>query len=115
MVVALGIEGSANKIGVGIVRYDGGGGKFGDGGRFVTMSNPRKTFLTPPGQGFLPRETAWHHQAHVVGIVREALNEANIKPEEVSWLGWTVGSVSDIQVCRLIAFVSLKGRGWVHR
>mmetsp|Transcript_18726 Transcript_18726/g.30580 ORF Transcript_18726/g.30580 Transcript_18726/m.30580 type:complete len:350 (-) Transcript_18726:343-1392(-) len=91
MVVALGIEGSANKIGVGIVRYDGGGGKFGDGGRFVTMSNPRKTFLTPPGQGFLPRETAWHHQAHVVGIVREALNEANIKPEEIDCICFTQG------------------------
>lgn len=45
---AIGIEGSANKIGVGIVRYDGEG-------NYETLSNPRKTFITPPGQGFLPR------------------------------------------------------------
>ena len=35
----IGLEGSANKIGVGIVR---------DG---EVLSNPRKTYITPPGQG----------------------------------------------------------------
>ncbi len=51
---ALGIEGSANKIGVGIVHWDGK--------EYKILSNPRKTYITPPGTGFLPRETAWHHQ-----------------------------------------------------
>jgi len=51
---ALGIEGSANKIGVGIVHWDGK--------EYSILSNPRKTYITPPGTGFLPRETAWHHQ-----------------------------------------------------
>ena len=37
MVVIIGFEGSANKIGVGIIR---------DG---VVFSNPRRTFITPPG------------------------------------------------------------------
>jgi N6-L-threonylcarbamoyladenine synthase len=46
-VFALGIEGSANKIGVGIVVYQNGW--------YDILSNPRKTFITPPGQGFLPR------------------------------------------------------------
>lgn len=41
MVVALGIEGSANKIGIGIVR---------DG---EVLSNVRRTYITPPGQGKL--------------------------------------------------------------
>ena len=45
--IALGIEGSANKIGVGVVKY------FND--EYTILSNPRKTFITPPGQGFLPR------------------------------------------------------------
>ena len=76
--LVLGIEGSANKVGVGIVSDDG-----------VIHANPRHTFvnsitspalcdatastcsyvllfacsyITPPGQGFLPRETAIHHQ-----------------------------------------------------
>lgn len=50
MVVALGIEGSANKIGVGIIR---------DG---EVLSNVRETYVAPPGCGFLPRDTAAHHR-----------------------------------------------------
>ena len=86
--LVLGIEGSANKVGVGIVKEDG-----------TILANPRHTsvlysymlykcstvhshclfvaipgheqqithcgvcrYITPPGQGFLPRETAVHHQ-----------------------------------------------------
>ncbi|KAK9987277.1 hypothetical protein SO802_032228 [Lithocarpus litseifolius] len=41
--IALGFEGSANKIGVGVVTLDG-----------TILSNPRHTYITPPGQGFLP-------------------------------------------------------------
>ena len=54
VLLALGIEGSANKLGVGIVKWDGS--------EYTILSNPRKTYITPSGQGFLPRETAWHHQ-----------------------------------------------------
>jgi len=39
MVISIGFEGSANKIGVGIVK---------DG---TVLANPRQTFITPPGQG----------------------------------------------------------------
>ena len=39
MVVSIGFEGSANKLGIGIVR---------DG---EVLSNPRRTFITPPGEG----------------------------------------------------------------
>ena len=39
MVIVIGFEGSANKIGVGIIK---------DG---HVLSNPRRTFITPPGQG----------------------------------------------------------------
>ncbi|CAN0442843.1 unnamed protein product, partial [Hapterophycus canaliculatus] len=31
-------------------------------GSYDILSNPRKTYLTPAGTGFLPRETAYHHQ-----------------------------------------------------
>jgi N6-L-threonylcarbamoyladenine synthase len=46
--IALGIEGSANKVGVGILRYDADG-------QYTILANPRKTYITPAGQGFLPR------------------------------------------------------------
>ena len=54
-IIALGIEGSANKCGVGVVLKNAAG-------EYSILSNPRKTYVTPPGHGFLPRETAWHHQ-----------------------------------------------------
>ncbi len=70
--IALGIEGSANKIGIGIVTSDG-----------TILSNPRKTFITPPGQGFRPKETADHHRAEVLGILQSALKEANLNLDEI--------------------------------
>ena len=66
-VVALGIEGSANKIGVGIVDQDG-----------HIFSNPRFTFITPPGTGFMPKETAEHHRTKILGLVKQALQEAGM-------------------------------------
>lgn len=54
-VVALGIEGSANKLGVGIIRVS-------EANDVDILANPRKTYITAPGTGFLPRETAMHHQ-----------------------------------------------------
>jgi len=68
--IVLGIEGSANKIGVGVLRYSP---KLQT---YHILSNPRKTFIPPIGQGFLPRETALHHQNHIVALVKAAINEA---------------------------------------
>ena len=67
MVCILGIEGSANKIGVGIIR---------DG---EVLSNPRSTFHAAPGEGFRPAETAIHHRQNCVSLVLKALQEAGIK------------------------------------
>lgn len=78
--LCLGIEGSANKIGVGIVREDG-----------EILSNPRHTFITPPGQGFLPRETALHHQEWAVKLVQQALAEAGVTPNQIGCIAFTKG------------------------
>lgn len=51
----------------------------------------RKTYITPSGTGFLPRETAWHHQNHVVALVRTALNEAQIDPTAIDCIAYTKG------------------------
>lgn len=81
MVCVLGIEGSANKIGVGIMR---------DG---EVLSNPRATFHAPPGEGFRPSETAQHHRQQVVSLVLTAIKEAGIKePEkELDGIAFTKG------------------------
>lgn len=66
-VVSLGIEGSANKIGIGIVDEDG-----------KIFANPRYTFITPPGTGFMPKETAEHHRGKILELIKMALEEAKM-------------------------------------
>ncbi|RRT84171.1 hypothetical protein B296_00011784 [Ensete ventricosum] len=61
--IAVVFEGSANKIGVGFVALDG-----------TILSNPRHTYITPPGHGFLPRETAHHH---LLPLLRSALSDVD--------------------------------------
>ncbi|KAI3710795.1 hypothetical protein L2E82_40589 [Cichorium intybus] len=78
--IALGFEGSANKIGVGVVTLDG-----------TILSNPRHTYITPPGQGFLPRETAQHHFQHVLPLIKEALETAQITLKDIDCLCYTKG------------------------
>ena len=51
---------------------------------YSILANPRKTYVTRPGQGFLPRETAWHHQRHVSALVRAALAEAGLLPKDIT-------------------------------
>lgn len=87
--IVIGIEGSANKCGVGVLMYKP------DTREYEILSNPRKTFVAPTGCGFLPRETATHHQNHIVAIIRAALEEAfpnEIKPEtKISAICFTKG------------------------
>jgi N6-L-threonylcarbamoyladenine synthase len=78
--LALGIEGSANKIGVGVVASDGS-----------ILSNVRKTYITPPGTGFLPRETAVHHADHIIPLVKKALEDAGITHSQLSCICYTKG------------------------
>jgi len=79
MVIVMGLEGSANKLGIGIIR---------DG---EVLSNPRRTYITPPGEGFQPSETARHHQAAIFTVLQEALDEAKVKPSEIDAICYTKG------------------------
>eukprot|EP00891_Asterochloris_glomerata_P003568 jgi/Astpho2/3568/fgenesh1_pm.00057_%23_12_t len=78
--IALGIEGSANKVGVGVVTDNGD-----------ILANPRHTYITLPGQGFLPRETALHHQEHVLPLVQQALKIAGVTPADLTCIAYTKG------------------------
>lgn len=80
VLLALGIEGSANKIGVGIVDQKGN-----------ILSNPRRTYNGPPGSGFLPKETAEHHRSHILDLIDEALIEAKIKLSDIGLITYTKG------------------------
>eukprot|EP01083_Nonionella_stella_P013343 37569_1 len=80
MVFIMGFEGSANKIGIGIVDDKGN-----------VLANPRKTFITPPGQGFKPNETAQHHRKEILGLIKDALNESKLKVSQIDGLAYTKG------------------------
>jgi len=100
MVCALGIEGSANKIGIGIIR---------DG---EVLANVRRTYITPPGEGilgnlsnrlftdfilmtystgFLPKETAKHHREAILGLIKASLKEAQLEPKDLDVICYTKG------------------------
>nr|ACO11504.1 Probable O-sialoglycoprotein endopeptidase [Caligus rogercresseyi] len=93
MPTILGIEGSANKVGVGIIR---------DGS---VLSNPRRTYNAPPGQGFLPRDVARHHRSVLLDVIQEALKEAQLKPSELDAIAFTKGPGmgAPLSVCALVS------------
>lgn len=79
MVVAIGLEGSANKLGVGILR---------DG---EILANIRHTYNPPPAQGFLPKDTARHHREHVLDLIDQALKQAKLTPSDIDCVCFTQG------------------------
>lgn len=79
MTVVIGFEGSANKVAVGIIR---------DG---VVLSNVRETYITPPGQGFQPRDTANHHREKILDVLQRALQEAGLHPRDIDCIAFTKG------------------------
>lgn len=78
--LVLGLEGSANKLGVGVVDDKG-----------TILANVRHTFVTPPGTGFLPRETAQHHQAWILPLIRQALDDAGVSASSIDLIAFTKG------------------------
>ena len=82
--LALGIEGSANKVGVGLIELN----KLGDE---YTIANVRKTYVSPTSEGFLPRNVAWHHQAHIVALICTALEDSGVSWRNVDVICFTKG------------------------
>lgn len=112
MPVVMGFEGSANKIGIGIVTdahidlhahfapradADADDAESADAVAAraavgtIILANPRHTYVTPPGSGFLPRPTAEHHKQHIMPLVLEALREAKLTPDDIDALAYTRG------------------------
>jgi N6-L-threonylcarbamoyladenine synthase len=86
MPIALGLEGSANKLGIGIIQHDESGKS-----PAKVLSNIRDTYITPPGQGFLPRDTAQHHRDCILQVLGKAMKEANVTPNDIDVICFTKG------------------------
>lgn len=82
---AIGLEGSANKLGVGVIDHP----PFPKRARI--LSNIRCTFVSPPGEGFLPKDTAKHHRSQVVALVKQALVQAGIHLADIDCICYTKG------------------------
>lgn len=83
--IAIGLEGSANKLGVGVIRH------LADGGPAQILCNIRHTFVSPPGEGFLPKDTAKHHRSWVVKLVKQAMKETGITVNDIDCVCYTKG------------------------
>ncbi|KAI0021947.1 glycoprotein endopeptidase KAE1 [Xylariomycetidae sp. FL0641] len=83
--LALGCEGSANKLGIGVIAHDT------ETGASEILSNVRDTFVSPPGTGFLPKDTAKHHRAQFVRVARAALRAAGAAPADLACVCYTRG------------------------
>ncbi|KAJ4302736.1 putative tRNA threonylcarbamoyladenosine biosynthesis protein kae1 [Kalmusia sp. IMI 367209] len=83
--IALGLEGSANKIGIGLISHPS------DNKPPVILANLRHTYNSPPGEGFLPKDTALHHRAWVVHLIKQAVRQARVKIEDIDVICYTKG------------------------
>ncbi|KAF2659073.1 putative tRNA threonylcarbamoyladenosine biosynthesis protein KAE1 [Lophiostoma macrostomum CBS 122681] len=83
--IALGLEGSANKIGIGLVSHPS------TSKSPIVLANLRHTYNSPAGTGFLPKDTALHHRAWVVRLIKQCLHQANVKVEDVDVICYTKG------------------------
>ncbi|GAA5893094.1 tRNA N6-adenosine threonylcarbamoyltransferase [Sporobolomyces salmoneus] len=93
--LALGLEGSANKLGVGLILHspptEGETSATGDPGTVSILSNIRHTYVTPPGEGFLPSDTARHHKRWITEVVDKALKQGNVTMRDVDVVCFTKG------------------------
>ncbi|KAL2139608.1 hypothetical protein VTI28DRAFT_4917 [Corynascus sepedonium] len=85
--IALGCEGSANKLGIGVILHEGDLAN----PKSTVLSNVRHTFVSPPGTGFLPKDTAHHHRAFFVRVARQALTDAGVGLDEIDCVCYTRG------------------------
>ncbi|GJN89781.1 hypothetical protein Rhopal_002770-T1 [Rhodotorula paludigena] len=94
--LALGLEGSANKLGAGLILHSPPAASthqslIGDPATVSILSNIRHTYVTPPGEGFLPSDTARHHKRWIAEVVDKALAEAGKTMHDVDVICFTKG------------------------
>ena len=72
--LCIGLEGSANKLGFGLIKQ-----AVNDPLDTEVISNIRDTYNAPPGEGFMPRDTARHHKNWCCRVLKQVIKEAKEK------------------------------------
>lgn len=75
----IGFEGSANKLGIGIMKDE------------EILCNERITYITPAGTGFSPSDTAKHHRLQIIKLLKLALNNSGVKLSDIDLFAYTKG------------------------
>lgn len=80
--IALGIEGTAHTLGVGIVSWSNG--------EVEILANARD-MMRPEEGGIHPREAAHHHQEWGPKLLAQALEDASLSPEDIDVVSFSQG------------------------
>ncbi|WRT66453.1 tRNA N6-adenosine threonylcarbamoyltransferase [Kwoniella shivajii] len=101
--LCLGIEGSANKLGCGVISHSPSPSRSAT--TVTVLSNVRHTYITPPGEGFLPSDTARHHREWIVRVIEEAMRKAGVRWSDMDCIAFTKGPGmgTPLQVGALVA------------
>ncbi|KAF1813297.1 putative tRNA threonylcarbamoyladenosine biosynthesis protein kae1 [Eremomyces bilateralis CBS 781.70] len=83
--IALGLEGSANKLGIGLISHPS------PTSPPIILANLRHTYISPPGAGFLPKDTAAHHRAWVIRLIKRCLQQSSLRPSDIACIAFTKG------------------------
>ncbi|RMF05143.1 tRNA (adenosine(37)-N6)-threonylcarbamoyltransferase complex transferase subunit TsaD [Candidatus Woesearchaeota archaeon] len=89
----LGIESTAHTFGAAVVEFteqpdEESGGKYRGIGNARILSNVRDAFSTEEG-GMIPAEVADHHVRVCKDVVKRAVEEAGIKPEDINLISYS--------------------------
>ncbi|KAK4690003.1 hypothetical protein P7C73_g107, partial [Tremellales sp. Uapishka_1] len=106
-------QGSANKLGAGIISHS----PTSKATLVTVLSNVRHTYITSPGEGFLPSDTARHHRAWVTRVIKEAVKKAGIRMQDLDCIaftkGWSAGRKNVIYALRYPAHRRQSLRGTI--
>ena len=103
--LALGLEGSANKLGAGIIRHEIDGSS-------TVLSNVRHTYITPPGEGFLPRDTAVHHRQWALKVIEDAVAQSGVGMHDLDCICYTKGPSNTFYLCGCTWNLMFQYRTW---
>ncbi len=80
--ICCGIESTAHTISIAIVSDDGG--------KCNILANEKHSVVTEEG-GLIPRELREHHQEHAVPVLKNALEKAKVKMEDIDLISFSIG------------------------